>query len=79
MYETVADEFDGARTTETIHTPAPEGALVSQITAAREQFAVAVGSYPRKDDAPGRVKITGDDPATVADAAAWLRERIETE
>ncbi|GGK58178.1 MULTISPECIES: competence/damage-inducible protein A [Haloarcula] len=79
MYETIADEFDGDRTTETIHTPAPEGALVTHITAAREQFAVAVGSYPRKDDAPGRVKITGDDPATVADAAAWLRERIETE
>ncbi|EMA20883.1 competence/damage-inducible protein A [Haloarcula argentinensis] len=79
MYETIADEFDGDRTTETIHTPAPEGALVTHITAAREQFAVAVGSYPRKDDAPGRVKITGDDPATVADAAAWLREHIETE
>ncbi len=70
MYETIADEFDGDRTTETIHTPAPEGALVTHITAAREQFEVAVGSYPRKDDAPGRVTITGDDPATVADAAA---------
>jgi len=79
MYETIADEFDGDRTTKTIHTPAPEGALVTHITAAREQFEVAVGSYPRKDDTPGRVKITGDDPATVADAAAWLRERIETE
>ena len=79
MYKTIADEFDGDRTTETIHTPAPEGALVTHITAAREQFEVAVGSYPRKDDTPGRVKITGDDPATVADAAAWLRERIETE
>ncbi|MEF8828910.1 MAG: competence/damage-inducible protein A [Haloarcula sp.] len=79
MYETVADEFDGDRTTETLHTPAPEGALVTHITAAREQFGVAVGSYPRKDDTPGRVKVTGDDPATVADAAAWLRERIETE
>jgi molybdenum cofactor synthesis domain-containing protein len=79
MYETVADEFDGTRTAETIHTPAPEGALVGRVTEAREQFDVAVGSYPRKDDAPGRVKITGDDPGAVADAAAWLRERIETE
>ena len=60
-------------------TPAPEGALVETVTAARERFDVAVGSYPRKADAPGRVKITGDDPATVADAAAWLRKRIETE
>jgi len=79
MYATVADEFGGDRTTETIHTPAPEGALVGAVTTAREKFAVAVGSYPRKDDTPGRVKVTGDDPAAVADAAAWLRERIETE
>ncbi|MFC6756741.1 MULTISPECIES: competence/damage-inducible protein A [Haloarcula] len=79
MYATVADDFDGDRTTETIHTPAPEGALVGAVTTASEQFDVAVGSYPRKDDAPGRVTVTGDDPAAVADAAAWLRERIETE
>jgi len=79
MYATIADEFDGDRTTETIHTPAPEGALVGTITAARDRFAVAIGSYPRKDDALGRVKITGDDPAAVAEAAAWLRDRIETE
>jgi molybdenum cofactor synthesis domain-containing protein len=78
MYETVADEFDGTRTAETIHTPAPEGALVGAVTAAGEQFDVAVGSYPRKDDTPGRVKITGDDPAAVADATAWLRDQIET-
>ncbi len=78
MYATVADAFDGDRTTETIHTPAPEGALVGAVTTARERFDVAVGSYPRKDDAPGRVKITGTDPVAVADATAWLRERIET-
>jgi len=79
MYESIADEFDGDRTAETIHTPAPEGALVGAVTTAREKFDVAVGSYPRKDDEPGRVKITGDDPAAVADATAWLREQIETE
>ena len=48
------------------------------IDVAREHFGVAVGSYPRKDDTPGRVKVTGEDPATVDEAAAWLRERIET-
>jgi len=74
----VADAFDGDRTTETIYTPAPEGALVGAVTAARERFDVAVGSYPRRDDAPGRVKVTGDDPDAVADAAAWLRDRTET-
>jgi len=25
------------------------------------------------------VKVTGEDPETVADATAWLRDRIETE
>ena len=78
MYATVADAFDGDRTTETVYTPAPEGALVGAVTAARERFDVAVGSYPRRDDAPGRVKVTGDDPDAVADAAAWLRDRTET-
>jgi molybdenum cofactor synthesis domain-containing protein len=79
MFETVADEFDGTRTAETIHTPAPEGALVEAVTAARDEFGVAVGSYPRKDEEPGRVKVTGDDPATVAAATDWLRDRIETQ
>jgi len=79
MFETVADRFDGSQTTETIRTPAPEGALVEAVTAARDSFDVAVGSYPRSDEKPGRVKVTGDDPAAVADAAAWLRDRIETE
>jgi len=78
MFATIADDFDGNRTTETIYTPAPEGALVGAVTTAREKFAVAVGSYPRKEDAPGRVTVTGDDPEAVSDAAAWLRERIET-
>ena len=78
MFATVAEDFGGDRTTETIHTPAPEGAVVTTITEARAQFGVAVGSYPRKDDTPGRVKVTGDDATVVAEAAAWLRERIET-
>jgi len=78
MFATVADEFDGDRTTATLRTPAPEGAVVDAVTEAREHFGVAVGSYPRKDDTPGRVKVTGEDPATVDEAAAWLRERIET-
>ncbi|QIO21427.1 molybdopterin-binding protein [Haloarcula sp. JP-L23] len=78
MFATVAEEFGGDRTTETLHTPAPEGAVVGVVTEARERFGVAVGSYPRNDDTPGRVKVTGDDPESVERAAAWLYERIET-
>ena len=78
MFASVADAFDGDRTTETLRTPAPEGAVVDAVTEARERFGVAVGSYPRNGDTPGRVKVTGEDHAAVSDAAAWLRERIET-
>ena len=78
MFATVAEAFDGDRTTETLQTPAPEGAVVDAVTAARERFGVAVGSYPRKADAPGRVTVTGEEPERVREAAAWLRERIET-
>ena len=78
MFASVADAFDGDRTTETLRTPAPEGGVVDAVTEARERFGVAVGSYPRNGDTPGRVKVTGEDPAAVSDAAAWLRERIET-
>ena len=78
MFASVADAFDGDSTTETLRTPAPEGAVVDAVTEARERFGVAVGSYPRNGDTPGRVKVTGEDHAAVSDAAAWLRERIET-
>ncbi|MFC6863200.1 competence/damage-inducible protein A [Halomicroarcula sp. GCM10025817] len=78
MFATVAGDFGGDRTTETIHTPAPEGAVVATITEARERFGVAVGSYPRNGDTPGRVKVTGEDADLVTEAAGWLRERIET-
>lgn len=78
MFGTIADDFDGDRTTETIHTLAPEDTLVGTITTAREQFDVSVGSYPRKDDAPNRIKITGEDAEAVEAATDWLRERIDT-
>ncbi|MBV0925714.1 competence/damage-inducible protein A [Halomicroarcula limicola] len=78
MYATVAADFGGDRTTETLQTPAPEGAVVGVVAEAGERFGVAVGSYPRSDDAPGRIKVTGEDSETVEEAIAWLRERVET-
>jgi molybdenum cofactor synthesis domain-containing protein len=78
MFATVADDFGGGYTSEVLRTPAPEGAVVGTIIEARERFDVAVGSYPRKDDTPGRVKVSGEDADAVQEAAAWLRERIET-
>ncbi|MBX0296007.1 competence/damage-inducible protein A [Haloarcula nitratireducens] len=78
MYAAVAADFGGDRTTAVLRTPAPEGAVVGVVAEAGERFGVAVGSYPRSDDAPGRIKVTGEDSETVAEAIAWLRERVET-
>ena len=78
MFASVADAFDGDRTTETLRTPAPEGAVVDAVTEARERFGVAVGSYPRHGDTLGRVRWTGGDHVAVSEAAAWRRAGVET-
>jgi molybdopterin-biosynthesis enzyme MoeA-like protein len=78
MFEQVAAEFGGDVVSETIYTPAPEGALNDRIAAVRDRFGVAVGSYPGRGETPGRLKLTGTDAETVAAAAAWLRAHVET-
>lgn len=78
MFALVAGEFGGDRVVETLHTPAPEGSLGGALTGVHERFDVAVGSYPAKGDAAGRLRLTGEDAAEVAAAADWLRERVET-
>jgi molybdenum cofactor synthesis domain-containing protein len=75
MFETVAGEFSGpGRTRAVIETPLPESALIEHFEAARERFAVSIGSYPGERVS---VKIEGEDPEAVKRAVAWLRERIE--
>jgi len=77
MFAVVADEFDGDRASETVHTWTPEGALLDVVADVRERFDVAVGSYPRGEDTPGRVKVTGTDAGAVAEAAAVVAERVD--
>ncbi|WP_290814575.1 competence/damage-inducible protein A [Halovivax sp.] len=77
-FRRVADEFDGAATSRSVFTPVPEGALNGLLAEIRDRFDVAVGSYPRKGSAPGRVKVSGTDADEVADAVAWIRGQIET-
>lgn len=75
MFERVAEEFGGERRhTETVVTDEPESALVDRLRAVRERFDVAVGSYPGD-----RVRLTvrSTDEAAVAEAADWLRERVD--
>ncbi|WP_435152908.1 competence/damage-inducible protein A [Haladaptatus sp. DFWS20] len=77
MFELVADEFDGAVVSETIHTPAPEGALGGVLSDVRDRFDVAVGSYPGRGDTPGRLKVTSTDLDEVSAAVEWLRTHVE--
>lgn len=77
MFDGVADEFGGRLERATIHTPAPESALKRHVGDARERFDVAVGSYPARGDRHNRLKVSGTDPDAVADAAAFLRDRID--
>ncbi|WP_224268297.1 competence/damage-inducible protein A [Haloprofundus salinisoli] len=77
MFELVADEFGGDVTSETLRTPAPEGAVTSQLAQVRDQFDVAVGSYPTRGGEYNRIKVTGQDPGAVDAAVTWLREHVE--
>ncbi|QZP38616.1 competence/damage-inducible protein A [Halobaculum magnesiiphilum] len=76
MFASVAEEFAGDEPhTATVETPEPESRLLDRLSAVRERYDVAVGSYPGETV---RVKFTGTDEAHVADAADWFRERVET-
>jgi molybdenum cofactor synthesis domain-containing protein len=77
MFELVRDEFGGEVVSETMYTPAPEGALGGVLRVVRERFDVTVGSYPGRGDDPGRLKVTSTDANAVADATTWLRENVE--
>ncbi len=78
MFESVAEEFQGDSTAETLYTPAPEGALHEALEGVTERFDVSVGSYPRSENRPGRIRVSSTDPETVEAAMAWLRDRVET-
>lgn len=75
MFEAVADRFAGPdRYREVVHADEPESALVDRIETLRKRYPVSVGSYPGEHV---RLRIHGDDEDTVAEAAAWLRDRVQ--
>ena len=78
MFEIVADEFQGNGVARTIFTPAPEGSLHAELEGVTERFDVSVGSYPRSENRPGRIRVRGTDETAVENAIVWLRERVET-
>jgi molybdenum cofactor synthesis domain-containing protein len=76
MFALVADRFEGEpKYVETVEAAEPESALVQRLLDVQEQFDVRVGSYP------GEVvllRVKGGDEKAVAEAAAWLRDRVES-
>ena len=79
VFENVAAEFAGDVATRTLYSPEPEGALASALGDVAAEFGVRVGSYPNRDASRTRLKLTGDDAATVEEAVAWLREEADFE
>ncbi|TSD15759.1 competence/damage-inducible protein A [Haloglomus irregulare] len=76
MFESVGDRFVGSETHVTaVRVDEPESALIERFERLRERFDVQVGSYPGEHV---RVKIQGDEERVVQEAAAWLRDRVET-
>ena len=76
-FDAMADDFGGESVSTTLYTPAPEGALTSHLAEVRDEFDVAVGSYPSGGPTHNRVKVVGTDPDAVAAAAEWLEARID--
>ncbi|UIP00462.1 molybdopterin-binding protein [Halobaculum sp. CBA1158] len=75
LFEGVADEFAGDEVARTVYTPQPEGSMLETLTAFRDRFDVAVGSYP-DTEGHNRLTVRGTDPAAVERATEWLRERV---
>jgi molybdenum cofactor synthesis domain-containing protein len=76
LFELVETEFEGETVSETLYTPQPEGSMVGVVGDARDRFEVAVGSYPATEG-HNRIRVSGTDPDVVAEAVAWLSERVE--
>ncbi|ELY77105.1 competence/damage-inducible protein A [Natrinema gari] len=76
MFESIVEEFTGTQTyRDAVVADEPESALLDRIADLRERFDVSVGSYPGESV---RIELEGTDEATVAEAAAWLRERVDS-
>jgi molybdenum cofactor synthesis domain-containing protein len=76
LFELVEAELAGETVSETLYTPQPEGSMVTALGEVRERFDVAVGSYPTTEG-HNRLRVSGTDPDAVAEAVAWLAERLE--
>ncbi|PSQ44257.1 competence/damage-inducible protein A [Halobacteriales archaeon SW_5_68_122] len=78
MFESVAGAFAGDVRSRILYTTEPEANLVERLEAVQSRFDVTVGCYPDREAERNRLKLTGENEAALADAAAWLRERVDT-
>jgi len=76
MFGSVAAEFDGDVDARYLYTEEPEANLIERLDGVTERFGVRVGCYPDREAGHNRLKISGTDPEALADAEAWLRERV---
>jgi molybdenum cofactor synthesis domain-containing protein len=74
MFGEIESEFSGTiLATEVVHSENPESSMVDVLREVTERFEVRVGSYP---NGTVRIKIQGEDPEEVREAASWLAERV---
>lgn len=76
MFEDVATEFNGDVASRFLYTREPEANLIDRLDEVQERFGVRIGCYPDREAQHNRLKISGTDEQMLADADAWLRERV---
>ncbi|WP_363467927.1 competence/damage-inducible protein A [Halogeometricum borinquense] len=79
VFDNVADDFGGTVATTTFYTPEPEGAMAEPLATVATEFGVRVGSYPNRNGARTRIKLTATDAAVLDEASSWLVENAGVE
>ena len=82
-FEQIAERFRcGSFSLSSLYLNAEEGLIAAYLSEAEALFSVQIGSYPRFErEAPYRVMVTIEarSPEPVAEALAWLRERVSSD
>jgi molybdenum cofactor synthesis domain-containing protein len=76
MFGEIAEEFTGQAVSEFLYTEEPEANIIPTLEGVAEEFDVTVGCYPDRDARHNRLKLTATDEATLAEATAYLRDRV---
>jgi len=77
MFESVSEEFSGESISAFLYTVEPEANITWALGEVQEQFDVAVGCYPDREQQHNRLKITATDRESLDDARVWLLENVD--